>query len=94
MAADDFQKAKDPKLHVVYTRRGNAYAKKGQHDKAITEYSNALAVNPRYALAYYNRGVTHWNLKDRQQAIEDIRAAARLGDERAKRFLKSRGINW
>ena len=93
-AAADFQRAKDPKLEMFYTRRGNAYAKKGQHEMAIEEYSKSLTINPRYGLAYYNRGVTYWNLQDKQKATEDIRTAAKLGNKNAKDFLKSRGIRW
>ena len=41
----------------AYVERGNAYSGKGQYDQAIADYSKALEINPRYAMAYNNRGV-------------------------------------
>lgn len=94
LALKDMKRARNPKLHVVYTRRGNAYAKSGEHNKAIGEYNNALTIDPRYALAYYNRGITYWNLNDREKAINDFVVAAKLGNDGAQDFLKSQDITW
>ena len=41
---------------TAYTRRGLAYAKKGQHDRAIADYNKAIQINPRLAGTYNNRG--------------------------------------
>ncbi len=43
----------------TYYNRGNAYGKKGQYDKAISDYTKAIEINPSYAKAYYNRGVAY-----------------------------------
>ncbi len=39
----------------AYLNRGIVYQRKGQYDQAISDYNKALEINPRYALAYYNR---------------------------------------
>jgi len=39
-----------------YLDRGNSYFKKGQLDQAIADYTKALEINPRLAIAYAQRG--------------------------------------
>src|SRR4029450_4440664 len=38
---------------------GNAYAAKGDQDRAIQAYDQAIRANPRYAIAFYNRGTAY-----------------------------------
>ena len=46
-----------PKSHpLAHNNLGNAYAKKGELDKAISEYKRAIARRPWYAKAYNNLG--------------------------------------
>ena len=33
-----------------------AYGNKGEYDKAIADYTEAIRLDPKYAKAYYNRG--------------------------------------
>src|SRR5260370_1507682 len=44
-------------LAFTYNNRGNARRAKGEVDGAIADYTRALETNPRYAEAYYNRGI-------------------------------------
>ncbi len=39
----------------VYYFRGISYGEKGQYDKAISDCSTAIEINPRYAEAYLNQ---------------------------------------
>ena len=41
---------------VAYYNQGLAYFNKGQYDKAISDTSKAIEINPRDADAYNNRG--------------------------------------
>ena len=52
---------KGSKLSWAYYNRGNAYADKGQYDRAIAEFDKAIKLNPKYALAYYIRGLVYSN---------------------------------
>ena len=46
-----------------------AYAKKGEYDKAIDEFTKAILIDPALARAYYNRGTTYFNKGESDQAL-------------------------
>jgi len=43
-------------LAIAFYNRGNAYVRKGQNDRAIQDYDQAIRLNPNFADAFYNRG--------------------------------------
>ena len=43
-------------LSWAYYNRGNAYDDKGDVDRAIADYTEAIRLDPKFALAYNNRG--------------------------------------
>ena len=47
-----------------YNNRGNAYSKKGDYNRAISNYTEAIVLNPNYAIAYYNRGRMWLHLRE------------------------------
>ena len=63
----------------AYYNRGNAYEKKGQYDKAISDFTKAIEINPRHADACYNRGVVYYYKKDYEKALDDFYKAQKLG---------------
>jgi Flp pilus assembly protein TadD len=58
--------------------------------KAIDEYTRAIAINPKDADAFYNRGVAKTMVGDRTGAQQDWRKAAELGHAKAKELVGSR----
>lgn len=58
---------------------GNEYYDKGEYQKAIELYNEALAFNPNYAYAYNNRGIAYKNLKQYEKAIADFTKRIELG---------------
>jgi tetratricopeptide (TPR) repeat protein len=52
---------------------------KGDLDLAIADYNEALKINPKYAKAYYNRGLAY-----KSQAEADYKKAVELNPEFAK----------
>jgi tetratricopeptide (TPR) repeat protein len=64
---------------VVYHSRGTIYAKDGQLDKAISDFSDAIRLNPVYAEAYYDRGTAYTKKGEKPRAEEDFGRAKKLG---------------
>ena len=48
-----------PKRAVAYNNRGIAYAAKGDLDRAIADFNEAIRLDPKDATAYTNRGLTY-----------------------------------
>ena len=70
---------KDTEAAQVYNDRGNAHRKKHDHDAAIIYYTEAIRLNPEYAVAYCNRGNAHSQLGNKSQAAADHQKARELG---------------
>lgn len=65
------------KVPFAYINRGNVFNKMGQSAKAISDYSEAIALDPFRAEAYYNRGIEFAKTGQSGKAIADyIRAIA------------------
>ncbi len=74
---------------VAYNNRGLAYAKKGQYDQAISDFTKALEINPRFTAAYYNRGSTYFEKGQYDKAWEDVYKVQDLGLKIDPVFLKA-----
>jgi tetratricopeptide (TPR) repeat protein len=78
---------------IAYNNRGIARHNKGDLERAIEDYNEAIRLNPRHAGAYYNRGVAWRNKGDLERAIEDYSEAIRLNPRHAGAY-NNRGIAW
>jgi Flp pilus assembly protein TadD len=56
-----------------------AYGKKGDLDKAIADYTEAIRLRPQYAKAYYNRGTAYREKGMNSEAEADFVQAKKLG---------------
>jgi tetratricopeptide (TPR) repeat protein len=61
---------------------------------AVVAFDKAIDHNPQYAEAYYYRGLAHGSRGNDEQAVNDIKIAARLDFKLAQEFLKKRRIEW
>ena len=47
------------RIPAAYDHRGLAYRSKGDHDRSIADFSEAIRLDPKFAAAYYHRGRAH-----------------------------------
>src|SRR5262249_19351842 len=64
-------------LAIAYINRGDASEHKGDHDRAIADYNEAIWLSP-FPRAFSNRGIVYFNRKDYDRAIADFTEAIRL----------------
>lgn len=64
----------------------------GEYDKALADYSAAIAADPSSAFALYNRGITHDRVGDFAAAVKDFSAALKLAPGNAD-FHHNRGFS-
>ena len=67
-----------------YNNRGIAKSDSGDRQGAISDFNQAIRINPNYATAYYNRGVVKSQLGDRQGSLVDFREASRIYQQQGK----------
>ena len=66
--------------------RGFAYDVKGDHDRAIADYNEAIRLKPDYAAVFNNRGFVYDKMGDHDRAIADYNEAIRLKPDLANAF--------
>ena len=59
--------------------KGRRLSRDGLHQEAIETFNQAIAKDPAYAEAYFERGACYYALGSYHQAADDIDAAAILG---------------
>ena len=67
-------------------QRGNVLMTLGQLDAAVEAYSNAINLNPRYAEAYYHRGMAYAKTGTSLPASEDWTMAIKLKPDFAQAY--------
>jgi len=66
------------KLAETFNNRGIGYRLKGEHDRAIQDYNQAIRINAKFAAAYNNRGIAYDRKGDYDRAIADYDQAIKL----------------
>lgn len=88
-AIEDFDVVikRDRKCQDALCFRGNAYGAKGDYAQAYADQSMAIELEANYAGAYSNRGLTSYLMGNKLSALEDWKAARKLGDVDAQDYL-------
>ena len=73
-------------LAVAFTNRGLAYKMKGQWDRAIADYSEALRLKSDDAQVFNNRGNAYYHKGQLDRAMKDYDEAIRLQPDLAEAF--------
>jgi tetratricopeptide (TPR) repeat protein len=69
---------KGDKLAEAFNNRGVGYRLKGDYDRAIADYNQAIKLNAKFAIAYNNRGVAYDKNGEYDRAIPDYDQAIKL----------------
>jgi Tfp pilus assembly protein PilF len=70
-----------------YVARGQALLLSGKTEEALAEFDHAIALDPHYAEALYNRGMLYQREGQHQLAVEDFTSANGLTPQRAEPLL-------
>ena len=76
---------------IALNFRGNALRDKGDNDRAIADFTEAIRLDPKFAFPHHNRGVAHRNKGDIERAMADYTAAINL-DRKYAFAYSSRGV--
>ncbi|MFQ5976091.1 MAG: tetratricopeptide repeat protein [Candidatus Hydrothermarchaeales archaeon] len=76
---------------ITYNNRGVAYGKSGEYSNAISEFSKAIEINPKYADIYFNRGLAYRELEEYSKAISDYTKAIEINPSWAMPYY-NRGL--
>ena len=68
-------------MRRAYCGRGAGYHKKGEYDKAVADYNEAIRLDPKDGQAYYGRGLAYEEKGDKTNAEKDFAQAKQLGYE-------------
>ena len=71
---------------ATYYNRGEAYSYKGDYDQAITNFNQAIRLDPANAVAYNSRGYAYNEKGDYDQAITDYTQAISIDPTNFKAY--------
>jgi len=74
----------------ICVEQGNSHFNKGKYDQAIAYFTQAITLNPKYAVVYNNRGVAYENKGAYDMAIVDFSQLITLNPKDAKAY-RNRG---
>src|SRR6266702_4480760 len=80
-------------LPMIYLTRAAAYVLKGDYERALADYDEAIKLAPHTALAFAQRGEVHAKRRDYDSAIADYERAIELEPNLASAF-SNRGLAW
>ncbi len=84
---EDVTERKIERKSAIHLFKGAAYVLKMQWDEGIAEYSKALELNPRLAIAYRTRGFAYCGKGQYDQAISDFTKAVEINPRYADAYF-------
>ena len=83
----------EPATAAEYVERGNRYSRNGVYERAIADYTAAIALDAACADAWFNRGVSWYEVGDYSQSIADLTEAIRL-DPNDDNYYSRRSLSY
>jgi len=77
-----------PELAVIPYNIGNTYVLMEDLDSAIAQFSKAIRIEPRFAEAWFNRGLARLIKGDKQNGCLDISKSGELGQNQAYSIIQ------
>ena len=75
-------------------KKGVALYQANKFQKALYAFTMSIGQNADYAKAYYSRSMTFTKLDCEDEALGDLKTAARLGHIEAQQYLRQKNIAW
>lgn len=88
---DKLKKKEDANLYIL---RGFAWYQIKKYDNAISDYCNALKIDPNNELAFYNKGTAWVAVKNYDEAIKAFDMIVNVDSEYADFYYTARGNVW
>jgi tetratricopeptide (TPR) repeat protein len=66
-------------MPLAYNGRGFIYVEKEEYDKAVSDFTKAIEINPNDGIAYRGRAMAYFGKKEYNKALEDEGSAESLG---------------
>jgi tetratricopeptide (TPR) repeat protein len=95
-AVRSYQKALDlvPDLAEAHFQQGVAYGELEQFGSAVSAITRAIDLRPTNGAYFYGRARVYLRAGDEDLAMKDFMEAGFLGNEDARAYLKSAGVDW
>ena len=74
-------------LAKLKVNRGSAYFDLGEKEKAIEDFTRAVQIDPKLAMAYSNRGSAYFDLGQKEKAIRDFTQAIQIDPKYANAYF-------
>jgi Putative Zn-dependent protease, contains TPR repeats len=90
----DSTDVESPKDYVGYRGQGDFDLSKGEYDKAISDYTEAIRLNPNDAGSFYGRAYAHASKHKVQKTIEDCTKALAIDSGKVEAYQLRAGAYW
>jgi lipoprotein NlpI len=77
-----------------YWERGIQYGKLGHYDKAVSDYSSAIKINPQLISAYIDRAVGYARLEKYKQAYGDLNKVLQIQPNNSRAYVTRGTLNF
>jgi tetratricopeptide (TPR) repeat protein len=72
----------------TYNAKATEKILKQDYQEAILMYDKSIALNPKDALTYYNRGIAKLNISETKNACIDFKKALELGYKKSEEVIE------